>query len=295
MIDLHLHSNLSDGSLSPEALSALVAECGLSAAALTDHDTVAGTERFATACSLHGIRGVIGVEISVDFTPGTMHMLGYFPTCPGEAFEFQLGRIRAGRADRNRRILDTLSGLGMPLDSSRLAAISGEGVMGRPHIAQAMVESGYVPDARTAFDLYLGKGCCAYHDRFRLSPSMAVRSICDAGGVAVLAHPATLGLPPGQLREVLELLCREGLAGLEVLYPEYAEPQRQLYSTLARERGLVITGGSDFHGALNPDIRPGRGFGNIRIPDRVLEELERLSGRCFGQIEGGPGVGEGKS
>lgn len=282
MIDLHMHSDVSDGSLSPEVLAALAAECGLTAAALTDHDTMEGTDRFKDACGRLGVRGIAGVEISADFSPGTMHILGYFPTMPHGPFQQQLGRIRDGRSVRNARILKTLKELGMPLDQKVLDKISGEGVVGRPHIAQAMTEHGYVPDARTAFDRYLGKGKPAYHDRFRLGPQEAVAAIRLAGGAAVLAHPCTLKLTTESLRLIVATLVEAGLSGIEVLYPEHSEPLRSLYTTLALEQGLAVVGGSDFHGALNPAIQLGRGFGNVHVPEKALESLEIRSGLIFG-------------
>jgi len=284
MIDLHTHSNVSDGSLSPESLAALAAECGMTAVALTDHDTTAGSRRFVEACGRLGVLGIAGVEISADFTPGTMHILGYFPLVPGGAFECQLGEIRDGRMARNTRILETLKDLGMPLEQQALDAIAGDGVAGRPHIAQAMAARGYVPDGRAAFDLYLAKGRPAYHDRFRLGPKAAVEAIRAAGGAAVLAHPCTLKLSTEALRALLGALTEAGLSGIEVIYPEHPEPLRQLYTTLAMECGLAVTGGSDFHGSLNPAIQLGRGFGNVRVPEKALADLESRSGLCFGSV-----------
>ncbi len=281
MIDLHTHSDLSDGSLSPEALAALAAESGLTAVALTDHDTMEGTARFIAACGGLGLCGVAGVEISADFGPGTMHVLGYFSGIPDAGFVADLARIREGRRDRNTRILETLAGLGMPVDAGELAAVAGDGVAGRPHIAQALVARGYVQDFREAFDQWLGKGKPAYHDRYRLGPVAAVSAIVSAGGAAVLAHPFTLKLANGALRAMLDSLVEAGLAGIEVFYPEHPLPLRQLYSTLAKERDLVLTGGSDFHGTMNPAIRIGRGFGNVRVEDQVLVELGLRAGLVF--------------
>jgi len=281
MIDLHTHSDLSDGSLSPEALAALAAESGLTAVALTDHDTMAGTDRFIAACGRLGLRGIAGVEISTDFGPGTMHVLGYFGRLPEAGFMVDLERIRDGREVRNTHILQTLAGLGMPVDAGELAALAGEGVAGRPHIAQALVARGYVKDFREAFDQWLGKGKPAYHDRYRLGPSEAVSAIVAAGGAAVLAHPFTLRLENSALRAILDLLVEAGLAGIEVFYPEHSLPLRQLYTTLAKERGLVLTGGSDFHGTMNPAIRIGRGFGNVQVQDRVLADLGLKTGLVF--------------
>ncbi len=274
MIDMHMHSDASDGSLAPEALAVLAEQCGLSAAALTDHDTTAGTRRFVDACTALQIRGIAGVEISADFAPGTMHILGYFLETADSVFEADLERIRAGRNVRNRQMLAVLNDMGMPLDLDEVAALAGGTVTGRPHIAEAMVGRGYVPDRATAFSRYLGKGKPAYCDRYRMGPAEAVAAIVAAGGVAVLAHPCTLQEKPAGLRSILGMLADAGLAGIEVIYPEHAESLRQLYRGLAREYHLVVTGGSDFHGALNPAIRLGLGFGNVRVPDSVLEALE---------------------
>ncbi len=281
MIDLHTHSDLSDGSLSPEDLAALAAESGLTAVALTDHDTMEGTARFIAACGGLGLCGIAGVEISADFGPGTMHVLGYFSGIPDAGFMADLAQIREGRRDRNTRILETLAGLGMPVDAGELAAVAGDGVAGRPHIAQALVARGYVQDFREAFDQWLGKGKPAYHDRYRLGPVAAVSAIVSAGGAAVLAHPFTLKLANGALRAMLDSLVEAGLAGIEVFYPEHPLPLRQLYSSLAKERDLVLTGGSDFHGTMNPAIRIGRGFGNVRVEDQVLVELGLRAGLVF--------------
>jgi predicted metal-dependent phosphoesterase TrpH len=169
----------------------------------------------------------------------------------------------------------------MPVDAGELAAVAGEGVAGRPHIAQALVARGYVQDFREAFDQWLGKGRPAYHDRYRLGPVEAVEAIVSAGGAAVLAHPFTLKLSTGALRAMLDSLVEAGLAGIEVFYPEHPLPLRQLYTTLAKERDLALTGGSDFHGAMNPAIRIGRGFGNVRVEDQVLVELGRRAGLVF--------------
>ncbi len=281
MIDLHAHSTVSDGSLSPEALAELAGTLGLTAVALTDHDTMEGTARFKDACAKVGVRGIAGVEISADFSPGTMHVLGYFPALPRVGFKHHLKQIREGRTERNLKILETLARLGKPVDQQLSADLPEGEVMGRPHIAQAMVDCGYVPDCRTAFDRFLGKGKPAYHDRYRLAPDVAVASIREAGGAAVLAHPFTLNLSPTALRRLLDTLQAAGLVGIEVFYPEHPDPLRQLYMTLAHERGLAVTGGSDYHGSLNPAIQLGRGFGNVRVDDNVLAELECCSGLVF--------------
>lgn len=281
MIDLHLHSDVSDGSLSPVSLAEQVAVAGLSAAALTDHDTMAGTDSFVARCSALGVRGIAGVEISTAYKPGTMHLLGYFPEKPRHSLEALLVGIREGRHERNQRIDKTLADLGMPLDSVLDVGSKKHGVLGRPHFAAAMVEMGYVRNNREAFMRYLAKGKPAYHERFRPSPKSAIEAIQKAGGVAVLAHPRTLNVEGQALRKCMTLLVNDGLGGVEALYPEHTPQQQVHYAGLARDLNLFVTGGSDFHGASNPDIHIGRGFGNLKVPDSILDHMCLKSGLAF--------------
>jgi predicted metal-dependent phosphoesterase TrpH len=278
MIDLHTHSTFSDGSLTPEELAAAARETGLSAIALTDHDTVDGTARLMAACEAEGITGVAGVEISADFPAGTMHLLGYFLDSEYTGLQEALAEVRGGRLVRNRKIVETLPGLGMEVAWDEVSALAGSDVIGRPHIAQAMVNRGYVPSCEIAFRDWLGKGKPAYADRFRLSPRDGIACIREAGGVAVLAHPFTLGLRTKRLRALISELVGWGLAGIEVFYPEHGSDRRQLYKGLAKEFDLVMTGGSDFHGAMNPAIQLGRGFGNVKVADSVLGDLRGRTG-----------------
>ena len=274
MIDLHTHSTFSDGSLSPEALAELASEAGLSAIALTDHDTTDGIPYFMDACERLGISGVAGVEISVYSDTGTMHMLGYFVDITNAALQSVLLNIRNGRERRNREILEKLCGLGMELEWSEIEALAGDGdVIGRPHFAQAMIARGYVANKDEVFDLWLGRGKPAYADRFRLSSADGIACIKAAGGVAVLAHPFTLGLPFGKLRKCVAELAARGLQGIEVFYSLHNPELRSQYLTLVQEFNLTATGGSDFHGDMNPAIQIGRGFGSLIVKDSVLEEL----------------------
>jgi predicted metal-dependent phosphoesterase TrpH len=275
MIDLHTHSTFSDGSLSPEALATLAAEAKLSAVALTDHDTTDGVPRFLKACEGVGIEGVVGVEISVDFSPGTMHMLGFFMDIQNVALQSALQNIRDGRETRNRQILKKLYSLGMELNWDEVAALAGSDVIGRPHIVQALIARGYVKTKDEAFDNLLGKGKSAYVDRFRLSVREGIDCIRNAGGVPVLAHPFTLGLKFGKLRKCVGELAGYGLQGIEVFYSMHNDTLRSQYMSLVEEFSLVATGGSDFHGDMNPSIQIGRGFGNVKVDDSVLVKLRK--------------------
>jgi predicted metal-dependent phosphoesterase TrpH len=278
VIDLHTHSTFSDGSLTPEALVDAAVEAGLSALALTDHDTTDGIPRFMAAAEAAGITGVPGVELSVDSASGTMHVLGYCVDLENADFQTALRLIRDGRERRNHKVLTALAALGMPLDWNTVAGLAGGDVVGRPHIAQAMIDTGYVSNKQVAFKQFLGKGLPAYVERFRFSSAEGIARIRNAGGIAVLAHPFTLRLKPKKLRACVTELKAEGLQGIETFYPEHSPILVQQYQKLACSLDLVMTGGSDFHGAGNPAIKIGRGFGNIHVTDGILDGLrERLA------------------
>ncbi|MDP6525136.1 MAG: PHP domain-containing protein [Kiritimatiellia bacterium] len=282
MIDLHVHSTFSDGSMTPEELVDLAMKCGLSALALTDHDTTEGIESLLEAgeraCrdSESGNRTLTcipGVEMSVAVERGTMHILGYFIDAGNRELESLLARVRGGRNERNEKILSRLCELGLSLEMSEVLGFAGDGVVGRPHFARALVEKEYVKSHQAAFEKYLAKGRPAYVDRYRPDARESIEVISNAGGVPAVSHPSTLGLGPKALRVVLEELIGAGLQGIEAYYSEHSPEVERKYVELADSLGLVATGGSDFHGDLNPAIRLGRGFGRLRVPDSVVDEL----------------------
>lgn len=278
MIDLHCHSTFSDGSLPPEQLVADAVGIGLSALALTDHDTVAGLPRFLAAGLGHPIRLVPGVELSVDCAHGVMHMLGYWMDTDHPELVRQMEWIRNGREMRNRDILDKLNALGFAMSWEEVASFAGEDVVGRPHFAQVMLQKGYAKDKNEAFDKWLGDGKPAYADRPRLSAETAVSLIRSARGVAVLAHPFTLRIGKETMANLFRSLADAGLAGVECYYSEHSSDLTREYLSMARQANLVPTGGSDFHGEVSPGIRLGTGFGGLSVPDEVLPELEARRG-----------------
>ena len=273
VIDLHVHSTFSDGSYTPEELAEKAARAGLSAMALTDHDGMLGVGRYMAACQDQGVRGIPGVEISVDYSGGTMHMLGYFMDPVNSRIDESLLKLRQGRQERNNVILERLNKLGLFLTWDDVAKQVKEDVMGRPHFAQAMIEQGFVKNKEEAFDRYLGKGKPAYVDRFRYSVEESISLIRESGGVPVLAHPFTLNLGRKRLRLFLAELAEKGLQGIEAYYSEHDRDQQRFCISTARDLGLALSGGSDFHGALNPDIRQGVGFGNLNVPDELVDLL----------------------
>ncbi len=280
MIDLHLHSTCSDGSLSPTELVDHAAALSLTAISLNDHDTVGGIPEFLEAAAGR-LAAVGGVEISVDHSPGTLHLLGYYVDPAHRDLADALSRLRAGREDRNDRILERLRALDMPITQEAVHQFCGDDVVGRPHIAKAMVAAGYVKDTRAAFDRFLGKGRPAYCDRYRLKADEAMSLVLAAGGIPVLSHPFTLDMRPPALERFVAELVACGLQGIEVYYPEHQVSQTEHYLALTERFDLVPTGGTDFHGSLNPKLHMGSGFGGFSVPDSVYAALaERHASMC---------------
>ena len=274
-IDLHIHTTASDGSLTPSQVVCYAKEKGLKAIAITDHDTIHGNEEAIKEGISKGIEVIPGVEISVDYSPGTMHMLGYFITTEDPILNEKLTLLQDSRADRNPRIIEKLNKLGLSLTYDEVVQVSGGGQVGRPHMAQVLMEKGYTKSIKEAFDKYLGKGAPAYLDKFRLSAVDAITMITDAGGIPVLAHPFTLHLKSSdELDALVRNLVNQGLQGLEVYYSEHNERTTSSYKLLAKRYNLAITGGSDFHGKNIKGIDLGTGRGNLKIPYTVFENLK---------------------
>lgn len=283
MIDLHMHSIFSDGTMTPECLVQEAREIGLEAIALTDHDGTAGVDALLAACNggngREGLLGIPGVEISADTKDGNLHILGYFLDHNDATLSDALQRIREGRQTRNQVILKKLNGLGIALAWEDVTRHAGSDVVGRPHFAAALIENGRVKTRREAFDRFLARGQPAYAERYRFAPEEGIDLITKTGGVAVLAHPSTLTLKKRALRECVAGLRDMGLGGLEVYHPGHSPEQTSEYKNLATELNLVTTGGSDYHGAASPNIAMGRGFGSLKVPFRIVDELRSRCGR----------------
>ena len=281
MIDLHIHSTFSDGSLTPEEIVNQARELKLHAVALTDHDSTGGLDRFLAACGNgngdRALIGIPGVEISAGFDDGAMHLLGYFFDHRDATLQAALERVREGRGTRNAEILANLNRLGIGVTDADVARHVGEDVVGRPHIAAAMQAAGHVTSRREAFTRYLARGGAAYADRYRLGAEEAIRLIRAAGGVAVLAHPGAMSVGRARLHELVKRLTAAGLGGIEAYYPLHSPRDTEVFVSLAAEFGLAVAGGSDFHGAMTPDIGMGSGFGSLKVPNRIVDELR---GRC---------------
>jgi predicted metal-dependent phosphoesterase TrpH len=267
-IDLHTHSTASDGLYTPGELLARAHEAGVRVLALTDHDSTEGLEEAAQAARRLGIDFIPGIEINTDVPEGEVHVLGYLLDYRQDALQQTLQTLRDARVQRGERMVELLNRQGIAISWERVRQIA-HGAVGRPHVAQALVEAGYAESVADAFARYIGKGCPAYVPRYKLSPADAVRLIVSAGGLPVIAHP--LEQPgPQVLRGWLPQLCALGLAGLEVYYGPYTPDEEKLLLALAEEYQLIPTGGSDFHG---PGIHA-TPLGGHRVPHETVARLK---------------------
>ena len=277
-IDLHAHTNRSDGSLEPAALVRLAADVGLRALAVTDHDTTAALPEAQTAGRSLGVDVLVGMEITARFPGRAMHLLAYGFDRRDPALLEMLREILAGRDERNPRILARLAELGVPVTLDEVRAESRGVVLGRPHIAKALVRRGHVPDTKTAFGQYLRDGGPAYVAAESVEPRDVLSVVRAAGGVLVLAHPKQLRLEsPAAYEALLADLSEAGLGGVEVQHPSHGPDDRVFFGGLARRLHLVESGGSDFHGDAKPDVRLGSGKGDVAIG---YETWEALRARC---------------
>lgn len=269
--DLHLHSNASDGRLPADELVRQAARAGLTVIALTDHDSVDGVPAaLAAAREFPSLQVIPGVEIGTDVPHGEVHVLGYFVDYTSRDLLDRLEKLRSGRLDRARRMVDKLKGLGIEIEWDRVQELAGDGAIGRPHVAQAMYEMGYISSLKEAFDKYIGRDGPAYAEREKLTPVGAVELVVKAKGLPVLAHPGDIE----SLDKLLTELKGAGLVGIEVYYGGY--PQETVRSLLgvAKRYDLIPCGGSDYHGL---DPLADAPLGSVDVPRQFVERLLALS------------------
>jgi len=279
-VDLHIHTSASDGTFSPAEILELASSLQLGAIAITDHDTLDGSREAIAAGIPPGLGFITGVEISAErpsFFPGkgSCHILGYRVNLDDPNLNQTLAKLQNARKDRNPRILKRLQSLGFDMTMDDIQQAAGpKGQIGRPHFAQVMLNKGYVPTFNAAFDDYLATDKPAYVDKYRVECPRAIELIRGAGGIPVLAHPALLGTPQGHLENAAVLGLKEmGLVGIEAYYTEHTTEQQQHYLDLARTHGLLVTGGSDFHGKFKPQTKLGRGRGKLQVPIDLYHAL----------------------
>ncbi len=280
MIDLHTHSTCSDGSDPPERVAELAAAAGCTAVALTDHDTLGCTVRARARAGELGVEVVAGCEVSCRYRGASAHVLVYFVEDGDGPLQEELSRLRADRVARNHRLAERLRDLGVGVTYEDVVGkADSEESAGRPHVAALLVERGLAESVPDAFDRWLGEGRPAYVPKARVSPAEIAAAAAASGGVAVLAHPLTLGTDVHGLDDVAAELAGAGFAGMEAYYGRYTPEERDGLAAVARRHGLVPTGGSDYHGAVKTGLSVGKGEGDLCVPDEVLDELrERRPG-----------------
>jgi predicted metal-dependent phosphoesterase TrpH len=267
--DLHTHSTFSDGTLDPEQVVELAATRDLTGIALTDHDNTGGVERARAAARGTGLTVLLGCELSAEHDGNPVHVLGYGFDPSEPTFAARRAWIAAGRVGRARRMVERLRELGARVDFERVRELAGDGAIGRPHVARAMVEAGVVEDIPAAFGPdWIGTGGRAYVAKDAVIPVEAVQLIHGAGGVAVLAHPSLHAAAAAVPEPVIRAMAAAGLDGLEADHPDQPPPDRARWRALAAELGLETTGASDCHGALY-----GYRLGVDRTPDATVERL----------------------
>ncbi|MDR2111381.1 MAG: PHP domain-containing protein [Spirochaetaceae bacterium] len=286
MIDLHTHSNASDGSLSPSRLLQTAAARGLSALALTDHDTIDGLDGASKEAEALSIRFIPGIEMEIHWEPGAygpkgspageFHLLGLGIRRPGRMLLAAIDELSRLREERNLRILDRMRGLNIPADYGDLRALSGGNSIGRPHFAALLVNRRIVKNREQAFSRYLGKGKPLYVSKAGLEFRRAVDCVKESGGIAVLAHPMSLYVSWGRLPDLIKDLARKGLEGIEAWHPTAKLQSCERLEELGKSLGLYITAGSDFHGEARPDRKLGVTAGGRKIEDAILERIPPL-------------------
>ena len=275
MIDLHMHSSCSDGTMTPEELVAAALKMGLEAAALTDHDTVSGVGRFLSAAAGTPLRAVAGVELASMLFSKDIHIVGLFIDPGDPALLSALEQLRQWREERNEQMVEKLRSKGYEITMDEVLAEAGGESVGRPHMAAVLLRKGYFPDMQSVFNRLIGRNGSCYVLRKYDPVDACIRLIHGAGGLAIWAHPlhAAHGAR-ATLRKIGSRLVSYGLDGLECHYSMFAEEQERYTLDFARERSLLVSGGSDYHGASHPQVKMGTGIdGNLAIPFEIYERL----------------------
>jgi predicted metal-dependent phosphoesterase TrpH len=274
MIDLHLHSTASDGTCKPAELIRMAEQLGLSAVALTDHDTVDGLPEFLETARGSSVTAIPGIEFSSAWYGASLHIVGLYIDPDAQSLRQLLTSLITIRDERNLRIIANLQQQGFHITLEDVVAASGGGVVGRPHIAKALTEAGHVRSQKEAFDKLIGHGKPAYVRRRLPLPGEIIDTIHKAGGIAVWAHPLSGGrFSAARMRQVLRVLLPAGLDALEGYYGDYTDDQEKVGCTVAWESNLLVSGGSDFHGGNSPGVQMGIGRGRLSIPDDCLASL----------------------
>lgn len=275
LIDLHVHSNCSDGTLSPAALVRHAASCGLCAFALTDHDNTDGLPEAFAAAANTGIELISGIEFSTEYLGKDIHIVGLDFDWQHPDFQKRVDYYRAERWRRNQKMIDIMAADGIDISYGQMVQAFGETVWTRAHFARYLADHGYVSEMWEAFRTHIGDNCKYFVPRQKVRPDEVVRLIRRFGGIPVLAHPFQYSFSDEELRTLLGILKESGLIGMEVYYSTHSQEQTSYLKALAEELSLAPSGGSDFHGTNKPTIALGSGRNNLQIPYSVLEGLRQ--------------------
>ncbi|MCX7835610.1 MAG: PHP domain-containing protein [bacterium] len=275
MIDLHLHTTASDGLLTPKDLVRYIHSLQISACAVTDHDTNEGVAEAIDEAKRIGMCCLSGIELSCLIGNESVHLLGYFlEEQPEPLNSIVKNEIQRWRAERNPKMVEKLQNLGFPIQMNDVLAEANGGQIGRPHLARVLVKIGVVKSVDEAFDLYLAEGRPAYVDKIRMELKDGVQLIHESGGAAILAHPFVYPFIKAYgLKRLVRTAKENGVDGIEAYYSEHTTSQRRRLERYAMEFGLIVTGGSDFHGPIDGQLQPGKGLGNLNVPDELLQPL----------------------
>ena len=274
-VDLHVDSTASDGTFTPKEVVKLAAKAGLSAFALTDHDTVKGVDEAIEAAKKLNLEVIPGVEISTRYKEKEIHIVGLFLDHHNSQLLVGLGNEIDIRNKRNQMLIEKFNEYGFPVTMEKMHEMFPDSVITRAHFASYMAKKGYVKSTLDAFNRYLGEGMPLYVPRDKKSPEEAIKLITSAGGVAILAHPLLYHLTMGELKDLCIMLKDLGLVGIESMYSTYKGFDELSVKNLAKEVGLLESGGSDFHGANKPHIKIGSGMGTLRISSEYMEKLRK--------------------
>lgn len=277
IVDLHVHSTVSDGTMTPKQVVHYAKEKGLRALALTDHDTIDGLEEAFMAGKTFSIEVIPGIELAAEYKDVELHILGYYVDHHDSAFLHQLDHWKKAREHRNEKMIVKLNQLGFPITLKDLKNLSKGNVITRAHYGKWFLQKGYVKSISEAFQKYIGADCPGYVRRQLPTPKECISMIKEAKGIPVLAHPFLYSFSDQELSAVLKQLKQEGLRGIEVMHSTHTLHQEKTLWHLAHHYGLLMTGGSDFHGTNKPDIDIGVGKGNLQIPYKMVESLKKES------------------
>jgi len=274
IIDLHTHTTESDGSFSPEELMNEAKKAGLSAIAITDHDSISGIEKAAPFAEAYGIELIPGVELSTDYNGKEVHVVGLFINTKDDYFLAKIKEFKENRDNRNAIMVENLQKEGFAITMEELTTENPDCVITRANIARFMYEHGMIPSIQTAFEKYIGDHCKCYVNRFKITPMDAVKLIKAAGGTAILAHPLLYHMSDTTLQNLIDEMKDAGLDGIEAIYCTYSASEERQMKELARKNNLLISGGSDFHGTTKPKLQLATGYGKLYIPYEVLEAIK---------------------